>query len=153
MTTGTVTMNHTELDRFGVITRVRQRCQTPADAEGSCHDAHRKLIKAKRVRINDMFSWQESRAVTRSQTLQYDEVVYLIKPGPENDKIAGQHVTVFDYPDGRFKIRYEGRVRSLHSTTISMRIDLRAPQITTFPLWRKDNLCVSWRDNRGWVSS
>jgi hypothetical protein len=42
-------------------------------------------------------------------TLQYDKVVYLIKPGPENDKIAGQHVTVFDYPDGRFKIRYEGR--------------------------------------------
>jgi hypothetical protein len=32
----------------------------------------------------------------------------LIKPGPENDKIPGQHVTVFDYPDGRFKIRYEG---------------------------------------------
>jgi hypothetical protein len=54
-------------------------------------------------------SWQESRAVTRSLTLQYDKVVYLIKPGPENDKIAGQHVTVFDYPDGRFKIRYEGR--------------------------------------------
>jgi hypothetical protein len=42
-------------------------------------------------------------------TLQYDKVVYLIKPGPENDKIAGQHVTVFDYPDGGFKIRYEGR--------------------------------------------
>ena len=33
----------------------------------------------------------------------------MINPGPENDKIAGQHVTVFDYPDGRFKIRYEGR--------------------------------------------
>ena len=79
--------------------------RTPA----SDHDAHRKLIKAERVRIDDFFSWQESRAVTRSLTLQYDKVVYLIKPGPENDKIAGQHVTVFDYPDGRFKIRYEGR--------------------------------------------
>lgn len=61
------------------------------------------------LRIDDIFSWQESRAVTRSLTLQYDKVVYLIKPGPENDKIAGQHVTVFDYPDGRFRIRYEGR--------------------------------------------
>jgi hypothetical protein len=57
-------------------------------APASDHDAHRKLIKAERVRIDDIFSWQESRAVT---------------------KIAGQHVTVFDYPDGRFKIRYEGR--------------------------------------------
>jgi len=78
-------------------------------APASDHDAHRKLIKAERVRIDDIFSWQESRAVTRSLTLQYDKVVYLIKPGSENDKIAGQHVTVFDYPDGRFKIRYEGR--------------------------------------------
>jgi hypothetical protein len=78
-------------------------------APASDHDAHRKLIKAERVRIDDIFSWQESRAVTRSLTLQYDKVIYLITPGPENDKIAGQHVTVFDYPDGRFKIRYEGR--------------------------------------------
>jgi hypothetical protein len=64
---------------------------------------------AERVRIDDIFSWQESRAITRSLTLQNDKVVYLIKPGLENDKIAGQHVTVFDYPGGRFKIRYEGR--------------------------------------------
>jgi hypothetical protein len=42
-------------------------------------------------------------------TLQYDKVIYMIKPGPDTDKIAGQHVTVFDYLDGRFKIRHEGR--------------------------------------------
>jgi len=78
-------------------------------APASDHDAHRKLIKAERVRIDDIFSWQESRAVTRSLTLQYDKVVYLIKPGPENHKIEGQRVIVFDYPDGRFKFRYEGR--------------------------------------------
>jgi hypothetical protein len=42
-------------------------------------------------------------------TLQYDKVIYMIKPGPDIDKIAGQHVTVFDYLDGRFKIRHEGR--------------------------------------------
>jgi hypothetical protein len=59
--------------------------------------------------IDDIFSWQKASAVTRSLTLQYDKVIYLIKAGPDTDKIAGQHVTVFDYPDGRFKIRYEGR--------------------------------------------
>jgi hypothetical protein len=42
-------------------------------------------------------------------TLRYDKVIYLIKPGSDTDKIAGQHVTVFDYPDVRLKIRYEGR--------------------------------------------
>jgi hypothetical protein len=46
---------------------------------------------------------------TRSLIPQHDKVIYMIKPGPENDKVAGQHVTVFDYPDGQFKIRHEGR--------------------------------------------
>lgn len=43
-------------------------------APASDHDAHRKLIKSARVRIDDIFGWQESRAVTRSLTLQYDKV-------------------------------------------------------------------------------
>ena len=75
----------------------------------SNHDAHRKLQKAERVRLDDVFCWQESRAVSRSLTLQYDKVIYLIKPGPDTDMVAGKHVTVCDYPDGRFKIRFEGR--------------------------------------------
>jgi hypothetical protein len=75
----------------------------------SDHDAHRKLIKAERARLDDIFCWQESRAVTRTLTIQYDKVIYLITPGPETNAVAGQHVTVCDYPDGRFKIRYEGR--------------------------------------------
>jgi hypothetical protein len=36
----------------------------------------------------------------RTVTMSHSE---LDRFGPENDKIAGQHVTVFDYPDGRFK--------------------------------------------------
>ncbi|MGA2365714.1 MAG: hypothetical protein ABSG12_09505, partial [Steroidobacteraceae bacterium] len=42
-------------------------------------------------------------------TIQYDKVIYLITPGPDTNPIAGKHVTVFDYPDGRIKIRFEGR--------------------------------------------
>ena len=79
--------------------------RTPA----SDHDAHRELQKAERARLDDIFCWQESRAVTRALTLQYDKVVYLIKPGPDTNAAAGRHVTVFDYPDGRLKIRFEGR--------------------------------------------
>jgi hypothetical protein len=75
----------------------------------SDHDAHRKLLKAERVRLDDVFCWQESRAVTRALTIQYDKVIYLITPGPDTNPIAGKHVTVFDYPDGRIKIRFEGR--------------------------------------------
>ncbi|MBS0393405.1 MAG: ISNCY family transposase [Proteobacteria bacterium] len=75
----------------------------------SDHDAHRKLLKAERIRLDDVFCWQESRAVSRSLTLQYDKVIYLITPGPDTNMVAGKHVTVCDYPDGRLKIRYEGR--------------------------------------------
>ena len=75
----------------------------------SDHDAHRKLLKAERVRLDDVFCWQESRAVSRALTLQYDKVIYLIAPGPDTQMVAGKHVTVCDYPDGRLKIRFEGR--------------------------------------------
>ena len=76
----------------------------------SDHNAHRKLLKAERVRLDDVFCWQESRAVSRSLTLQYDKVLYLITPGPDTRMVAGKHVTVCDYPDGSLKIRFEGRV-------------------------------------------
>lgn len=75
----------------------------------SDHNAHRKLLKAERVRLDDVFCWQESRAVSASLTLQHDKVIYLITPGPDTNMVAGEHVTVCDYPDGRFKIRFEGR--------------------------------------------
>ena len=47
--------------------------------------------------------------MSRALTLQYDKVIYLITPGPDTNGIAGKHVTVCDYLDGRFKIRFEGR--------------------------------------------
>jgi hypothetical protein len=69
-------------------------------APASDHDAHRRASSDRR---------HLQLARVPSNHSQNDKVVYLIKPGLENDKIAGQHVTVFDYPGGRFKIRYEGR--------------------------------------------
>jgi len=36
-------------------------------------------------------------------TLQYDKVDLLDPAGHETDKVAAKHVTVFDYPDGRFE--------------------------------------------------
>ena len=42
----------------------------------SDHDAHRELLKAERARVDAVFCWQESRAVSRALTLQYDKVIY-----------------------------------------------------------------------------
>ena len=59
--------------------------------------------------LDDTFTWQEQRSLSASLTLQYDKVLYLVDPSRENQKLAGKRVTVIDYPDGRIKIRYEGR--------------------------------------------
>lgn len=47
--------------------------------------------------------------MSASLTLQYDKVLYLVDPTPENERLAGKRVMVIDYPDGRIKIRYEGQ--------------------------------------------
>jgi hypothetical protein len=59
--------------------------------------------------LDDTFTWQEQRSLSASLTLQYDKVLYLVDPSRENQRLAGKRVTVIDHPDGRIKIRYEGR--------------------------------------------
>lgn len=59
--------------------------------------------------LDDTFTWQEQRTLSASLTLQYDKVLYLVDPVHENQRLAGQRVTVIDYPDGRIKIKHEGR--------------------------------------------
>jgi hypothetical protein len=53
--------------------------------------------------------WQEQRTLSASLTLQYDKVLYLIDPSPENERLEGKLVMVIDYPNGRIGIRHEGR--------------------------------------------
>jgi hypothetical protein len=59
--------------------------------------------------LDRIFTWQEARTLSASLTLQYDKVLYLVEPSPENQRLAGKRVNVIDYPDGRIVIRYEGR--------------------------------------------
>jgi hypothetical protein len=59
--------------------------------------------------LEDTFTWQEQRSLSASLTLQYDKVLYLVDPSHENQRPASKRVTVIDYPDGRIKIRHEGR--------------------------------------------
>jgi len=71
------------------------------------HDVHRPLQPHED--LAEIFTWQEPRTLSRSLSLQYDKVLYLIEPSKENQPLAGRRVTVIDFPDGRIKIRYEGR--------------------------------------------
>jgi len=70
-------------------------------------NAHRPLLDYED--LDDVFTWQEQRTLSASLPLQYDKVLYLVDPTPENGRLAGKRVMVIDYPDGRIKIRYEGR--------------------------------------------
>ncbi len=59
--------------------------------------------------LDSIFIWQEVRPLSASLTLQHDKVLYLVTPSRENQRLAGKRVMVIDYPDGRIKLRHEGR--------------------------------------------
>jgi hypothetical protein len=59
--------------------------------------------------LDSVFTWQEQRTLSASLTLQYDKVLYLIDPTPENQRLAGKRVMVIDYPDGRIRIQCDAR--------------------------------------------
>ncbi len=70
-------------------------------------DGHRPLQP--RCSLDDVFAWKEERTVSNSLTLQYDKVMFLLTPNDITKPLARKRVTIIDYPDGRFVIRYEGR--------------------------------------------
>ena len=77
-------------------------------AARSEHNAHRPVLAAEN--LDDIFCWQEERSVRPNLTLRYDTVQYLIKPSPENLALRKQHVSVFEYADGRIELRAGKRI-------------------------------------------
>jgi hypothetical protein len=75
--------------------------------------------------LDDIFTWQEQRSVSQALTLQYDKVLYLIEPSPENQKLVGKRVTVIDYPDNRLRIEHEAATSNTGSSTSSPRCTRR----------------------------
>ncbi len=41
---------------------------------------------------------QESRKLSKTLTFRYDKMIYLVEPTEENTRIAGEKITVYDYP-------------------------------------------------------
>ena len=70
-------------------------------------DCHRPL--AAHEHLADIFCWQELRTVTQRLTVQYDRVVYLLKPTALTRRLMRKTITVYDYPDGTIDLRYEGQ--------------------------------------------
>ncbi|MEM5433588.1 ISNCY family transposase [Cupriavidus oxalaticus] len=70
------------------------------------HDAHRPLRADENLDL--VFTWREPRCVSKSLTIQYDKMLYLLADTPEHRKLAGRYIDVYHYPDGRIEPRANG---------------------------------------------
>lgn len=70
------------------------------------HDAHRPLRDDEDLR--DVFCWQEKRKVSRSLTLHYKRVMYVLDRSPVANRAMCKHVDIFEQEDGTISIRFEG---------------------------------------------
>ena len=77
----------------------------------SLHDAHRPLRESS-AELDDIFSRQCTRTLTRALTLQYDNVVYIIEPSDQTQRLIGKPVMIYDYPDGTIDIKHCGQTLS-----------------------------------------
>ena len=69
---------------------------------------HRPLTESD-LELDDIFTWQEPRKVTKNLTLTYDKCIYLLEPTELNHKLAGQYISFLEYPDGTVALIHEGR--------------------------------------------
>lgn len=51
------------------------------------------------------FTWREPRRVSKSLTVQYDKVLYLIEDSELSRRAIGKYIEVWHYPDGRKELR------------------------------------------------
>lgn len=56
--------------------------------------------------LDEILTWQEDRTVSRSLTLQYNRVAYLLEPTDFAQDLQRKKVRVYDYPDGTLAIKY-----------------------------------------------
>ncbi|MBN3788949.1 ISNCY family transposase [Burkholderia sp. Ac-20353] len=71
-------------------------------------NAHRPLRDDENLDL--LLTWRETRRVTKSLTVQYDRVMYLLDDTPANRKLIHRYIDVWEYPDGRIEIRADGCV-------------------------------------------
>ena len=68
-----------------------------AKAPRSDHDAHRPVRDDENMEL--IFAWQEPRRLSKSLTVQYDKVLYLLTDTPHSRRLAGRYIQIVHYPD------------------------------------------------------
>jgi hypothetical protein len=78
-----------------------------AKAPRNPHDAHRPLRPEEDLEL--ILAWRELRKVSQNLLLHYERKLYVLVDTPDNRRLIGKYVEVFQYPDGRIEIRVAGR--------------------------------------------
>jgi hypothetical protein len=75
------------------------------------HDAHRPLQPGEV--LDDIFTWQETRKLSRSLTFNYQRQLYVVAETHETRRLAGQRLTVVELADGTVQARHAGKLLPL----------------------------------------
>ncbi|MBF6990829.1 ISNCY family transposase [Cupriavidus sp. IK-TO18] len=70
------------------------------------HNAHRPLRSDENLDL--IFACRAPRRVSKSLTIQFDRMLYLLADTPEHRKLAGRYIEVYHFPDGRIEPRANG---------------------------------------------
>ena len=57
-----------------------------------------------------VMTWREPRKVTKSLTVQYDRVMYMLQDTLEHRRLIERYIEIWEYPDGRIELRADGRI-------------------------------------------
>ncbi|PXL33093.1 ISNCY family transposase [Klebsiella variicola] len=76
--------------------------------------------------LTAFFTWREPRRVSKSLTVQYDKVLYLIEDNELSRRAIGKYIEVWYYPDGRKELRLNGVVLPYSTYDRLQEIDLWA---------------------------
>lgn len=77
-----------------------------AKAPRRAFDVHRELDVDDDLDM--VFNWREARKVSKSLTVQYDKVLYLIEDSEFSRRAIGKYIDVWHYPDGHKELRLNG---------------------------------------------
>lgn len=72
------------------------------------------------------FTWREPRRVSKSLTVQYDKVLYLIEDNELSRRAIGKYIEVWHYPDGRKELQLNGTALPYSTYYRLSEIDQRA---------------------------
>ncbi|ACT06965.1 Integrase catalytic region [Dickeya chrysanthemi Ech1591] len=58
--------------------------------------------------LNTVLTWREPRKVSKSLTIQYDKMLYLLEDNEISRKAAGKYLDVYHYPNGEIELHFVG---------------------------------------------